>query len=130
VFEFRTRDDSFAYAYSSYAGSPCVLSILVYDSVQRHYIPKSYAYPEFYRSEIRLDTERAKLALTGGGDAGWDGTPKCDVLPLVLDYLYSGDPEAAWDALETYYSFPDRDAFRAEIEAVVGASPYYATASH
>ena len=127
VFEFRTCDDSFAYAYCCYAGSPCVPATLVYDSGQRRYIPKSYAYPEIYRDEIRLDTEHAKLALTGGGDAGWDGTPKCDVLPLVLDYLYSGDPEAAWDAFETYYLFPDRDAFRAEIEAVVGASPYFAT---
>jgi len=126
VFEFQTCDDSFAYAYCCYAGSPCVPVVLVYDSEQRHYIPKSYAHPELYRDEIRFDTERAKLALTGGGDAGWDGTPKCDVLPLVLDYLYSGAPEAAWDAFETYYLFPDRDAFRAEIEAVVGASPYYA----
>jgi hypothetical protein len=129
VFEFRTCDDSFAYAYCSYAGSPCVPAVLVYDSGQGRYVPESYAYPELYRDEIRRDTERAKLALTGGGDAGWDGTPKCDVLPLVLDYLYSGEPEAAWDALETYYLFSDRDAFRAEIEAVVGASPYFAKPS-
>ena len=126
VFEFRTCDDSFAYAYCCYAGSPCVPVVLVYDSMQGRYIPKSYAYPELYRNEIRLDTDRAKLALTGGGDGGWDGTPKCGVLPLVLDYLYSGDPEAAWGALEAYYLSPDRDAFRAEIEAVVFASPYYA----
>jgi hypothetical protein len=129
VFEFRTCDDSFAYAYCSYAGSPCVPAVLVYDSGQGCYTPKSYAYPELYRDEIRRDTERAKLALTGGGDAGWDGTPKCDVLPLILDYLYSGEPEAAWDALETYYLFSDRDAFRAEIEAVVGASSYFAKPS-
>ena len=129
VFEFWTRDDSFAYAYCCYADSPCVPVVLVYDSEQGRYIPKSYAYPEVYRSEIRLDTERAKLALTGGGDASWDGTPKCEVLPLILDYLYSGDPDAAWKALETYYLFPDKDAFRAEIEAVVGASPYFATPS-
>ncbi len=127
VFEFRTCDDSFAYDYCCFAGSPCVPAVLVYDSGQRRYAPKSYAYPELYRDPIRLDTEHAKLTLTGGGDAGWDGTPKCDVLPLVLDYLYSGDPEAAWDALETYYLFSDRDAFRAEIEAVLGASPYFAT---
>jgi hypothetical protein len=129
VFEFQTCDDSLAYAYCCYAGSPCVPAVLVYDSGQGRYVPKSYAYPEIYRDEIRRDTERAKLALTGGGDAGWDGTPKCDVLPLVLDYLYSGDPEAAWEALEAYYLFPDRDAFLAEIEAVVGASPYFAKPS-
>jgi len=129
VFEFRTCDDSFAYAYCSYAGSPCVPAVLVYDSGQRRYAPKSYACPELYRDEIRLDTERAKLALIGGGDTGWDGTPKCDVLPLVLDYLYSGEPEAAWDAVEAYYLFSERDAFRAEIEAVVGASPYFAKPS-
>ena len=92
VFEFRTRDDSFAYAYCAFAGSAAVLVILEVSSDEGRYLPRSYAYPQLYRSEIRLDTERAKLALTGGGDAGWDGTPKCDVLPLVLDYLYSGDP--------------------------------------
>jgi hypothetical protein len=93
------------------------------------YLPRSYAHPEIYRDEICLDTERAQAAAAGGADWGWDGTPKCEVLPLVLDYLYSGDPDAAWDALETYYRFPDRDAFRAEIEAAVGASPYFATPS-
>jgi hypothetical protein len=129
VFEFQTRDDSFAYAYCSFAGSSAVLVILEYSSDEGRYLPRSYTHPELYRDEIRFDTERAKLAIAGGGDAGWDGTPKCDVLPLVLDYLYSGDPEAAWDALKTYYPFPDRGAFRAEIEAVVGASPYFAAPS-
>ena len=59
-----------------------------------------------------------------GRDAEVRRASACPRLPVL------GRPEAAWDALETYYSFPDRDAFRAEIEAVVGASPYYATASH
>jgi hypothetical protein len=47
------------------------------------------------------------------------------VLPLVLDYLYSGQPDQAWAALESYYQFPDAAAFREEIQASVEASPLY-----
>ncbi len=126
IYEFRTADDSFAYAYCAFAGSPAVLVILEYSAAQRRFVPASYGYPELYREAIRFDTERAKLATAEGAYEGWDGTPKCEVLPLILDYLYSGDPEAAWVALDAYYPFPDKDAFRAEIEAVVNASPYFA----
>ena len=55
----------------------------------------------------------------------WDETSKCAVLPLILDYLYSGRMDQAWEALERYYSFPDAGTFRTEIEAVVRSSPRF-----
>ncbi len=126
VVEFRTADDSFAYAYCAFAGSPAVLVILEYSSAERRFVPAGPAHADLYRDEIERDTARAEAALAGGAEGGWDETGKCEVLPLVLDYLYSGDPESAWAALERFYPYSDRDAFRAEIEGVVNASPYYA----
>jgi hypothetical protein len=126
IFEVLTADDSFAYAYCSYAGSPAVRVVLEYDATERRYMPASPAYGGLYAADIVRDTMRAENAGSADADLGWDGTPKCEVLPLVLDYLYSGDADAAWGALELYHPFPDRDAFRAEIEAAVAASPYFA----
>ena len=126
VFEYETRDDSFAYTYCCFAGSPFTLVILEYSPLQGRYIPASYRYPVLYQDEICLDTQRARALGLEEADGGWDGTGKCDVLPLVLDYLYSGRAASAWAALEAYYPESDRDAFRAEIESVVEASPYYA----
>ncbi len=125
VFEFLTADDSFAYAYCCFAGSPAVPVVLVYSPAVRRYVPASFKYPGLYCEAIARDAERARAA-SSSADLGWDGTGKCEVLPLVLDYLYSGDTAAAWEALAAYYPWPDCEAFRAEIEAVVASSPYYA----
>jgi len=129
VFEFETRDDSFAYAYCCFADSPATLAILEYSPAEGKYVPASYRYPNLYQDEILRHTERARARGSEEADGGWDGTGKCDVLPLVLDYLYSGDPTSAWAALGAYYLEFDRDAFRAEIESVVNGSPYYSLPS-
>ena len=48
------------------------------------------------------------------------------MLPLVLDYLYTGRPEKAWSELDRLYTGPDVEAFRAEIEQAVTQSPLFA----
>jgi hypothetical protein len=126
VLEFVTRDDSFAYAYCAFAGSPAVLAILEYSPEDGKYVAASCRYPTLYEDEIERDMGLARARGCEGSDGGWDGTGKCAVLPLVLDYLYSGDSAAAWAALATYYPEADRDTFRAEIESTVNESPYYA----
>jgi hypothetical protein len=128
VFEVLTADDSFAYTYCAFAGSPAVRVVLAYDALEQRYVPASSRFPDLYADEIERDTQRARGALLASADLGWDGTPKCEVLPLVLDHLYSGDVGAAWDALDAWYPFSDKDVFRGEIEATVNASPYYAGA--
>jgi hypothetical protein len=125
IWEVVSVDDSFAYAYCAYAGSPAVPVALALDTSCLQYVPASFRYPELYWAAIGRDAERA--AASDGVDPGWDGTSKCEVLPLVLDYLYMGDRDAARQALETYYVAVDRDAFWAEILATTSASPYYAS---
>jgi hypothetical protein len=58
----------------------------------------------------------------------WDGTSKCLVLPLVLDYLYTGQAERAWEALNQYYDYPDRLLFWTEVVQAVAESTLYTPA--
>lgn len=121
VFEYITCDDLFAYAYCPYAFSPAVRVVLRYDG-EKGYVPASPEYASLYEQDIALDTE-----LTGRDDtAGWDGTKKCAVLPLVLDYLYTARPQDAWDALVTHYAEADRDLLWTEVVSAVTGSPLYA----
>ncbi len=124
VYEFVTCDDRFAYAFCAYAGSPLVQVVLKYEPDQG-YVPASPEYAEEYAADIEAHLE---LAENGGpGEMGeWDGTTKCSVLPLVLDYLYSGEPETAWSELARLYTTPDAAEFQTAIEDIVAASPLYA----
>jgi hypothetical protein len=66
---------------------------------------------------------------TDPGEFGdWDGTGKCLVLPLALDYLYTGQAELAWGALNQYYDYPDRLLFWTEVVQAVANSTLYAPA--
>jgi hypothetical protein len=124
VAEFVTCDDRFAYTYCPFAASPVVTAVLAYEPGQG-YGPASARFPEFYTEAIAKATTQAEAAQPGAlGE--WDATTKCAVLPLVLAYLYAGQPERAWSELERLYTFPDAQAFREEIEQTVAASPLYA----
>ena len=126
VLEYRTADDSFAYAYCCFAASPAVPVILRFDPAAFAYVPATFAFPAALAEDVRRDAALAEQGASGSVLGEWDETSKCSVLPLVLDYLYAGRPADAWDALARYYPFPDRAAFQAEIEQVVYASPYFA----
>lgn len=122
--DFITADDIFAYAYCPYAFSPAVRVILMYDSAVGRYVPMSKFYPEQYADAIAESTTVATTA--ADGDFGeWDGTNKCAVLPVVLNYLYSGQYDMAWTEFYRLYRGADADAFRAEIESTVNSSEYY-----
>ncbi|MBN1287771.1 MAG: hypothetical protein JXB47_20395 [Anaerolineae bacterium] len=123
VFEVVTCDDLFAYAYCPYAGMPFVPAILKYTPSQG-YLPAGAQFPARYEPDIAAHTELAANAAPGGMGE-WDNTTKCAVLPLVLDYLYAGQPEPAWAAFDQYYTYPDAAAFRQAIETHVLLSPLY-----
>ncbi len=123
VYEFVTCDDSFAYEFCAYAGSPLVKVIMEYDPGQG-YVPASPSWPEQYAEDTVRDTQTAEQGKPG--DMGeMDDTTKCSVLPLVLDYLYSGDADSAWAALDAYYPYDDLDAFQAQIEEIANKSPLF-----
>lgn len=123
LYEFITYDDLFAYRYCAYAVSPSVKVILAYDSSAQLYLPASPRFPEQYAQEIAQHAALAQGDLSNF--VGDDGTPKCGVLPLVLDYLYMGQPEKAHQELLRLYPYPDVELFWNEILTSVQQSPLY-----
>jgi len=124
IYEFLSVDDSFAYRYCAYAGTPIVRVVLKYEP-GAGYVPASPKFAYLYTEDITVHAQWAERARQGLVHNGWDDTSKCSVLPLVLDYLYSGYPDMAWDALYKYYAFPDVEEFRADIAQSVYGSPYF-----
>ena len=124
IYEIVTCDDAFAYRYCAYAYSPAVRVILKYEA-EVGYVPASPKFAYLYADDIDEHTQWAKRATRGDPINGWYNTSKCAVLPLVLDYLYSGRIEEAWQALYRYYTFPDIEEFRTDIQRVVHRSPYF-----
>ncbi len=123
VLEFITCDDLFAYAYCCFAGSPAVIVVLQYEP-GRGYVPAGPRFPEMYEDDITQHLQMAEDA-TPGGVCEWDNDTKCAVLPVVLDYLYSGQADEAWTAFGRLYTYPDAAVFRAEIEQAVSKSPLF-----
>jgi hypothetical protein len=121
--EVLTCDDIFAYHFCCYAGSPMVRVILDYQPAAG-YLPASPQFPHLYAEAIASHTAMAAQAVPGEMCEN-DGTTKCAVLPLVLDYLYSGRPGEAWAQLNQWYPYPDLNAFRAEIVLKASGSPLY-----
>jgi hypothetical protein len=123
AYEILTCDDIFAYVYCCYAGSPIVRVILDYEP-GHGYLPASPRFADLYVDDIATHTAHAERA-TPGEYCEDDRTTKCGVLPVMLDYLYSGDPQQAWAELYRLYDYPDADNFRSQIEQRVHASPLF-----
>ncbi len=122
-YEYVTCDDAFAYKYCPYVSSPVARVIFKYIPGQS-YTPVNPQYSSQYDADIGRHLNMAEDAQPGGL-AEWDGTSKCAVLPLVLDYLYSGRTAEAWETLYRYYPYPDVEDFRAEIEQTIAVSGLY-----
>jgi hypothetical protein len=123
IAEYATCDDRLAYAYCPYAGSPMVLVILEYDPA-RGYVPASPRFSAFYVEVIERHLEQAEYAEPG--ELGeWDASNKCSILPVVLDFLYSGQDSMAWDTFSRLYTYPDALLFWAEIRQAIAESPLY-----
>jgi hypothetical protein len=124
--EFVTCDDLFAYVYCPYALSPMVQAILRYDPAQG-YVPASPHFAHLYTEAIATHTGMAEGAAPGE-QGEWDQTTKCAVLPLVLDYLYTGQADRAWAEFIRLYRYPDALLFWAEVVQNVSDSSLYAAA--
>ena len=124
VYEYVTCDDLFAYAYCPYAGSPVVRVVLQYDP-ERGYVPASPRFADAYAEAMARHRTLAESARPGKMGE-WDGTNKCGVLPLILDYLYTDRPQEAWTALGQFYDQPDVHLFWAEVVQATAQSPLYA----
>ena len=123
VMEFVTCDDLFSYQYCCFAGSPAVKIIMKYYP-DEGYLPASTSFRLLYAEDIANHTAAAEKA-PPGEYCEWDETNKCAVLPVVLDYLYSGQWDMAWSELDRLYPHADRETFKEEIIQAVGMSDLY-----
>ena len=120
-YEYQTCDDAFAYRYCSYVASPFPSVVMGFDG--ERYMPVSADYVDLYGDEIASGEARARSSEKT--EVGWDGTYKCDVLPAVLSYLYSGQGEAGRKLFNETYTELDREIFWAEMMLVLGQSVLY-----
>lgn len=125
VMEYDTCDDSFAYAYCPFVASPAVRVIYAYDPAQGKYVPATPKFANLFTDQIAQDTQRAETGKPGD-DGEFDNSNKCSVLPVVLDYLYSGQTDKAWSEFDRLYTAADAATFRADIEKTVFNSVRYA----
>ncbi len=123
AYEAETCDDVFAYAYCDFAGSPLTKVVLDY-TPGVGYLPASPRFPDVYSAAIAQHTDQAEQAVPAA-HGEFDGTTKCSVLPVVLDWLYTGRTQTAWSELYRLYTYDDADLFRAEIEQEIHSSPLY-----
>ncbi len=77
-----------------------------------------------FTDQITQDTQRAEQAQPGE-DGEFDNTTKCQVLPVVLDYLYSGQTNKAWSEFNRLYTLPDAATWQADIQKTVSNSVRY-----
>jgi hypothetical protein len=125
VAEFLTCDDTFAYAFCAFAISPMPGVILSYDAPMG-YRPATARYSDRYQEAIARDKERAQATLADQELLElYPEEARCAVLAVVLDYLYTCQPDQAWLELKRLYPYDDVRKFRSQIEELLDSSPLY-----
>jgi len=111
--EFSTCDDSWGYAYCSFAESPFPNVVFAYDAAQRAYRLATPKYAARFRDEIANQTAEARkrLAADGGKDLGVD---KCTVLQPALSVMFLGQMDEGRKLLRDLYRGADLDEFEKE----------------
>ncbi|MFT3890502.1 MAG: hypothetical protein QM730_02620 [Anaerolineales bacterium] len=112
--EYRTCDDAFVY-YNwrcSFATSPFVNAVYEYGEGDKYQLA-NLEFSKVYDEAIAVHSERIQdfQPLTSWSQEILHDETQCTILPLVLDYLYSGQRDKAWDILKSYYPFPDLNNF-------------------
>ena len=125
VAEFVTCDDSFAYAFCAYAGSPMPEVVLSYEP-GAGFQPATASFSERYQDLIARHTEQAESAV-GDKDlvTTYPDEVRCAVLAVVLDYLYTCQTDQAWSELERLYPLDDAAEFRSEIQDLLSGTELY-----
>ena len=125
ILEFRTCDDAFVY-FNLRCSYPFVNAIFQYQPGAGYKLA-NLENPQIYAESIAFQTQRIldfKIMPYWDQDNLTDEV-QCNILPLILSYLYSGQEEKAWKVLDDHYPFQDIDEFRKDIESRVNKSPFF-----
>jgi hypothetical protein len=106
IYEFITHDP----VLYSPCSQPRVKVILQYEP-GHGYVGASPRFAALYAEDIAAHTRQAEEQINLSKE-GY----KCGVYPVVMDYLYSGQPDRAWEELDRLYLGPDVEVFRAQLE--------------
>lgn len=126
--EYRTCDSTFVYYNSrcSYANSAFVNAVFTYKEKQG-FVLANHEFPQVYDFAADIHTKRIQ---DFHSDSSWTQEilheeTQCVVLPLVLDYLYSGQSSKAWKVLDDYYHFEDLNSFKSDIQQKAQNSAFF-----
>jgi hypothetical protein len=115
-YEFITRDPLKHIACTG----PDVKVVLEYEP-GRGYVDASYRFPALYVDDIALYTQRAEQNIESS-KTGYH----CDVYPVVVSYLYTGQRDKAWAEFDRLYLGPDADEFRQDLTQAVQDGRFFA----
>jgi hypothetical protein len=111
--EFETRDDSFAYAFTSYAGSRYPAQLWQFQAgelvnVTRQY--PDYVYSHAY--QLWLDYQDLVFRRPVGEDASaWSQVEQAALAAYLADKYLLNQADDGWQRVRSTYQWPDRQAF-------------------
>jgi hypothetical protein len=121
IYEYKTCDPNFQYApltstgfSCSHASAPYPISIFKY-SPEQGYQSANLQFTHWYAESIESHKKILDEYLQNPSSAKSSVFSICDVSKLVLDYLYSGQTEKAWETLYQVYPSEMADQYKAKI---------------
>lgn len=122
VYEYVTYDPTFEYANfgtgdlsCSFANSPYPMTIFQY-SPKNGYTAANLKFADRYKESIALHAKLIENYLQDPSTATKSQFSICDISYLVLDYLYSGQTEKAWETLYKIYPAEVANQYKMAIE--------------
>ena len=107
--------DNFLMIFQHSAGSaPYPTAIFKY-SPEQGYQAANVEFSDYYAESIKMHEELLDRYIRNLVYAEVDGHSICDVSKLVLDYLYSGQTEKAWELLYQIYPAEMADQYKGKI---------------
>ena len=122
--EFLTCDESWKDRYCSFALAPFPTVVYAYDARRGSYRIATPRFTAHFSAEIASGRAEAERQIQAAA-APDSGEVKCAVLHPALALIYSGAMDAGLDTIRQLYHGADVDAFVAETEAAVRASPLW-----
>jgi hypothetical protein len=127
TFEFQTCDHTFVYYKSICPFDSGFTNVVFKYEQEQGYKLATPNFPQIYNEAISVHTKQIQDFSPDSSrtqEILHDET-QCTVLPLVLDYLYSGQRDNAWKVLEDYYPFEDLNNFKSDILQKAQNSPFF-----
>jgi hypothetical protein len=122
--EFVTCDDSWKDRYCSFALAPFPTVVYAYVARKRAYRVVTPRFAAHFSAEIASGRAEAERQIQSAATPD-SGEAKCAALHPALALIYGGSMDAGLDAIRQLYHGADLDAFLAETEATVRASPLW-----